>query len=255
MESDGRKGGIEMKRLLLIAALALCACFEDRLSGGTDEVENPALTVVLRDGAGSPTSGTLRIYARFQNPSRDSVPVLSAPAAGASGLEVRAKSLVSAMEAAASRGIPWRNRDSVSFNIVGSTSSDEAFAGDYLLRKDGGGTWTFRRVKPPEGTGPYAGPSLSTRLDLAAAVLGYKGTVGDKGLALGLKTLFIPGSPYHAAVGSDGAFTLPRLAPGRYDVKALDAEGKAYGALDSLDTDAAFAPVDWSEADLIWVGD
>lgn len=240
-----------MKRLLLIGAFLMGACLGGCLEGGTDEVENPALTIRLQDGSGQALSGMVRFYARFQNPSRDSIPVLAVGADAKAGTEVHVKDLEMGMEAAAARGVPWTNRDSIAYNLVGSTDDQEAFAGDYLLSKDGDGKWAFRRTSPPEGTGS----ALSTRLGLAAAVIGYKGTVGDRGLALGLKTLFIPGSPYHAAIGSDGAFTLPRMAAGRYDVKALDVDGKAYEALDSLDTDTAFAPVDWSEADIIWVGD
>jgi hypothetical protein len=143
----------------------------------------------------------------------------------------------------------------VAFNLVGVRGAEESFGGDYLLVKGPSGPYVFKRLNPPEEGWNASDGSLSTRLPLAAAVTGYAGSVGARGLELGLASMFIPGSPYKARIGPDGSFTLGRIAPGRYDVKAVDGDGKVYSSPDSLATDAAFAPSDWSEADIIWVDD
>lgn len=250
-----------MKAGLIPAALLaawlsglLAGCFDDKSMGGTDEVENPALTATLRDAQGLAVSGSVKVYARYQNPFKDSLAVME-KAAGAQGTVIKAADLLAAMDSAARSGVPWKNRDSVAFNLVGAKGSEESFRGDYLLVKGATGTYAFKRINPPEGGDPYAKGSLSTQLPLAAAVTGYAGSVGARGLELKLKSLFVSGSPYKAPIGSDGSFTLARIAPGRYDVKAVDEAGKVYSSLDSLGTDMAFAPSDWSEADIIWVGD
>lgn len=238
-------------------AAALAAWLAGALGGcgGTDEVENPAvtsLTATLQDAQGRPAAGRVALYARFQNPLTDSVALLAGPA-GEQGAEFRAEDLLKAMDSASRAGLPWTNRDSVAFNLVGVRGTEEVFGGGYLLVKGASGAYAFRRPQPSEEGWDAVDGSLSTRLPLAPAVTGFAGNVGTRGLELGLTALFIPGSPYKARIRPDGSFELPRLAPGRYDVKAADADGKVYSPPDSLATDAAFAPADWSEADIIWV--
>lgn len=237
----------------LLACSLITACFEDRSSGGTDEVDNPALTTTLRTAGGQGMAGTLRVFARHQNPAKDSVAVLTVTA-GEKGVEIRAKSLLAAMEAAALAGVPWKDRDSLLFNLVGSTDAQEAFRADYLLLRIASDTLVFQRLLPPEG-GLHLKGNLDVSLPMSPVVAPYQGSVGADGSALGLKVIFIPGSPYKAAVAADGSFTLARIAAGRYDVRALDGDGKVFQPADSLATDAAFAPADWSEADIIWIGD
>ena len=248
-----------MNARLLAVSAAAAAWLVGSLGGcgGTDEVENPAvteLTANLRDGQGRPASGNVTVYARFQNPLRDSLPLLSRPA-GAQGAGFRAEDLLAAMDSASRAGVPWTNRDSVAFNLVGASGAEEGFGGDYLLVKGPSGPYLFKRLNPPEEGWNAADGSLTTQLPLAAAVAGYAGSVGARGLELGLASMFIPGSPYKAPIRPDGSFTLARIAPGRYDVKAVDGDGKVYSSPDSLATDAAFSPSGWSEADVIWVDD
>jgi hypothetical protein len=237
-----------------LLALAISACLDRNVDGGTDEVENPALASALLDAKGNPVAGSIRVFARTQNPARDSLPVLELPVGGA-GLRLTAAALHAAMEDAAEKGIPWGNRDSIAFNLVGTASSLEAFRDGFLLYRDAGGRFEFRRQSAPGAGDYYTGRTYHTRLPLATAVTGYAGSVGPDGVGLGLRILFIPGSPYKAEIASDGSFVLARIAAGRYDVKALDAGGKVYSASDSLGTDGGFAPAEWSEADLIWLGE
>ena len=232
-------------------AFLIAACAD----GGTDEVDNPALNVTLRSSGGEGLAGTVSVFARYQNPSRDSLPVLTLPAGEKGGAVIPAETLLAAMEAASLAGLPWKSRDSVAFNLVGSAGAQEAFRAEYLLLNDtAGGSLAFERILPPEG-GPFPGGSLSTSLPMNPAVQAYRGSVGADGVALGLDVIFVPGSPYKAAVAADGSFSFSRIAAGRYDVRALDGDGKVYGPADSLATDSAFAPEDWSEADIIWIGD
>ena len=70
---------------------------------------------------------------------------------------------------------------------------------------------------------------------------------------VGLKRVFIPGSPYRAEIAGDGSFSLARLAAGRYEVKAVAADDKIYSALDSLSAGTEYPGSDWTEAEIIWV--
>lgn len=244
-----------MKSLLsgLSAALLLAACLDEKVAGGTDEVENPALTAVLVDAQGREASGTVQVYARFQNPAKDAAPILSLAANGRASITDSA--LLLAMEGARTRGIPWKNRDTVAFNLVGTHAVLEAFQGNYLLVRPPGGAYLFRRVEPGAEAGPDGKGSLSTAVTMRPPALAYKGKVGPRGLELGLRSVFIPGSPYAAQVEADGSFAFARIAQGRYELKAMDKDAKVYSSFDSLNTSTAFVPSDWTEADIIWVGD
>jgi hypothetical protein len=248
MKARGRRLAKGLGASCLAFLIAACA------DGGTDEVDNPALNVTLRTAGGQGLTGTVSVFARYQNPTRDSLPVLTLPAGEKGGTVIPAGTLLAAMETASQAGLPWKDRDSVVFNLVGSAGAQEAFRAEYLLLRGAGGSLAFERILPPEG-GPFPGGSLSTSLPMAPAVQAYRGTVGADGVALGLDVLFVPGSPYKADVAADGSFSFSRIAAGRYDVRALDGDGKVYGPADSLATDSAFAPADWSEADIIWIGD
>src|SRR4051812_32400926 len=79
--------------------------------GGSDDVQNPgvaqnpAVSVSLTDGAGNPAGGTLSLYARYQNPFKDSVPLLAFAVSGTPAKPV--DTLVTAAFARAqAQGIP-----------------------------------------------------------------------------------------------------------------------------------------------------
>lgn len=238
---------------LLFAALLLGACLDEKVAGGTDEVENPALTAVLADGQGMAASGSVQVYARYQNPLKDAAPILSLAADGKA--KITDSMLLLAMNAAKTRGIPWKNPDTVAFSLVGTNTTLEGFRGSYLLARPAGGAYRFRRVQPGEEAYPDGKGSLSTAITMLPPALDYKGKVGPRGLELGLKSVFVPGSPYAAQVEADGSFAFARLAQGHYEVKAMDKDAKVYSSFDTLNTAAEFAPSDWTEADIIWLGD
>jgi|GEM_PF-1979600 len=240
---------------ILIAACAK----EDRLTGGYDDVENPALTLSLQDPQGSAFSqGEIKVYARYQNPTLDTLPLL-VRAPSASGQTVLHDSeLVAAMRVARDRGISWPNPDSVEFNVVSKSGPGEAFAGDFILARDAvGSIFRFRQRKDATTIlHADAKGNLPVSLPMGPPVLGLKGSVGTRGLELGLNSIFIAGSPYWTLVAADGSFTMARMAKGRYQVKAMSTDGKIYAAADTLLADSAaapFSPSDWSEADLIWI--
>ncbi|MDQ2999844.1 MAG: hypothetical protein M3Y08_01085 [Fibrobacterota bacterium] len=247
-------GAFCLRGLCAAAALHCLFCAKDKtVAGGYDDVENPALQLSLRDEAGKPAIGQVQVYARYQNPIEDKVPVLTRDLSGQTQAGIRDTTLLAAMERANLRGTPWPNRDTVEFNLIAVDTGRESYLGGFLLVKDPNGTFGFRRrladgIAYPDGKG-----SLKAAPVLAAPVLNLRGRIGAKGLGLGLKSIFIPGSPYRAAVETDGSFNLPRLAGGRYEVKASSQDGKIWSAADSLDTGAEYTASEWSEADLIWV--
>lgn len=249
-----------MKRLLpALMGMLIVACADDKVAGGYDDVENPALTLSLLDPQGGAFGrGEIKVYARYQNPTLDTLPLL-VRAPSASGQAVLHDSdLVAAMRVARDRGVSWPTPDTVEFNIVSKADAAEAFAGDFTLERAGiGSIYRFRERKDGSIV-LHADPkgNLPVSLLMGPPVLGLKGNVGARGLELSLKSVFVAGSPYWALVAADGSFTLTRMAKGRYQVKAMSTDDKVYSAADTLVADPAappFAPADWSEADLIWI--
>lgn len=244
-----------LPRLLLAMAALLCSfCAKGDLAGGFDDVENPAIAVSLLDSLQQPFgAGEIRIYARFQNPWKDSLPLIDRSVAAGTELTLRDTALVSAMDRAVARGTPWPSRDTLEFNILAAGAQAEAFLGGFRMIKTGKGRYHFSRQTG--GTTIRAGDKNVLELDpiLAAPITRQRGNVGAHGLELGLRSVFIPGSPYRAKIDSDGAFEVPRMARGLYDVKSESDDSKIYSATDSLQAGTEYLPSNWSEADLIWV--
>lgn len=109
--------------VILAMGMAFHACSSgDKLAGGYDDVENPALTLSLLDRAGTAYGpGQVRIFARYQNPVADSLAVISLPASAEGMAEIPAHDIIAAMRLAQSRGISWPNADSIEFNVLTST--------------------------------------------------------------------------------------------------------------------------------------
>jgi hypothetical protein len=253
-----------MKRItpfLIPILILIVACSDNgKLAGGYDDVENPALTLSLKDPQGKPYGAggsEVKVYARFQNPVLDTVPVLTLAPSGAGTVRLDDTVLVAAMRLARARGIPWPTTDTVEFNIVGSAPTAEAYSGNFVLSKSAGTVYGFRqRVDAATVLQADRKGTLSVTLSMGAPILGFHGSIGTRGMDLGLKSLFIPGSPYFAQIASDGSFTLARLGSGKYEVKAMSDDGKVYSAADTLNTDridSGYTASEWSEADIIWV--
>jgi hypothetical protein len=251
----------------VLAALLCVQCADkDRIAGGYDDVENPALQVALVDTLGHPYpvggAAELRVYARYQNPAKDSLPLLKQTIAADTFDLIRDSVLLAAMADAAGRGTPWPSRDTVEFNVnVRATGAGmpaggaerEAFVGDFLLVKGKDGVFRFRRRSGGGWQYPDAKGVLAARPIMAPPVLGQHGAIGDRGRQLSLQSVFIPGSPYAARIAEDGTFSFTSLARGKYDVKAVSSDAKIYTAADSLATGMEYIPSDWSEADILWI--
>jgi hypothetical protein len=237
----------------LACALLLSACD----LGGSDDVQNPSVvpepsvTVSLADGAGNPAGGTLNLYGRYQNPFKDSVPVLSMPVPGDTA-KLEDTLVAAAFARAGTRGTPTASADTLEFNLLAASASGEAFLGGYaLIRRQAG--WDFFRRAEGRVWYPDGKRNLRTEARMPAPVLAQRGRIGARGLELGLRSVFVPGSPYKAALEADGSFTLARMAAGRYELKAISADEKIYTAADSLQAGTEYQGTDWSEADVIWV--
>jgi hypothetical protein len=241
------------RRLLPILAMWLACCGDERMAGGSDDVENPALHLSLLDSLNNPyRQGVLQVYARYQSPLSDSLPALSLPVNPQAATVITDSVLLEAMNLAKKRGIPW-NRDTLEFNVVAVSPEQEAFGGQFWLVKEKPGRYAFRRYLGKQTQFPNARGVLSGKMTVLPPVPDYRGQVGAKGLELDLQSVFIPGSPYHSPVAAGGGFALPRMAAGKYQVMGVAKDSTVFMALDSLDTDSAFAPSTWTEAEIIWI--
>ncbi|MDB5050622.1 MAG: hypothetical protein JWO30_3693 [Fibrobacteres bacterium] len=243
------------RALSVLAALLCTFCTrKDQVAGGYDDVENPAIQVSLLDDQQKPYgAGELRIYARYQIPSKDSLPIIDQHVSAGTAVTIRDSALVSAMVRAQTLGTPWPNQDTVEFNVNTVAPDGEAFLGNFLMARKPGGA--FSMMRRTGGTLVHADTKgvLAVSPIMAGPVLHQRGNIGAHGLELGLQSVFVPGSPYWAQVQSDGSFVLARMAVGSYEVKAVSADAKVYSAADSLTAGTEYLPSDWSEADLIWV--
>jgi hypothetical protein len=257
------KQGKGLRALIIASVAALIGCGDPKVAGGSDDVENPALTIALRDSTGSGIQGEVQIYARLQNPTLDSLPVLKVQAV--QGLvTIHDTVLFAAMAEAKARGMAWPNVDTVAFNWVAQNpqAQGEAFVDGFVLVRLDAEHHRFAAGSSGGNGLTIIGANAKGGLEVAAVLpearSGVAGNVGQAGQAaegLGLSKVFVAGSPYVAAIGPDGHFAFARMAKGSYALKAQAEDGKVYEAPNLLNTDAALPYIaeDWTEADLIWV--
>lgn len=236
----------------LFAFLLLAACGDGRVAGGYDDVENPAIRVSLADAEGKPYgAAVLSLYARYQNPFNDSLPLVSLASSGES-ITLPDSTVRSAFARARARGTRSPSPDTLEFNLIAEAPGGEAYEGGFaLIRRISG--WSFIRRSGAIVSYADANGVLVTSARLLAPVLGQRGQIGLKGLELGLKRIFVPGTPYVASLEADSAFTFTHIAAGSYELKAIAADDKVYTAADSLTTGTSYSASDWSEAEVIWI--
>jgi hypothetical protein len=239
---------------LPLLALVAMACFDDEVAGGYDDVENPALSVAVLGPQGQPAlSARVELFAQWQNPLQDSQPLLQVDAVQGKAI-VRDSQLVVAMRSLHQRGTPWPSADTLAFQLVARLDNQESFESGYLLLRNAQGAYQFYRQQPG---GLLSGEKnvLATTSTLSSAIIPFEGTVGEVGQSLGLKSVFVAGSPYRAQVDAQGRFQFARIAGGRFDLKAQASDGKVYGAPNAMQTDAAipYQAQDWVESDVIWI--
>jgi hypothetical protein len=247
--------GALFKLALIVALACLLSCTQERVAGGYDDVENPALTLSFKDPQGNALGiSEVKVYARFQNPALDTIPLVAKTTLVNGTLTLSDTTLVTAMANARDRGVPWPTADSIEFNIVSSTTTAESFTENFILARTLGPTYRFRqRINATTVIYPNAKGTLTSASVMKPPVLGLKGNVGPIGLEVNLVTLIIPGSPYQAKIADDGSFTIARIASGMYAVKGMSSDGKVYGAENLLNTDSSYSAANWSEVDLIWI--
>lgn len=249
-----RPSRLHLHATLAAAAFAafLAAC-GTKLAGGYDDVENPAIQATLVDNSGNPYgAATLRVFARYHNPWKDSLPLLSVAIPAAATAELHDTVFLNAFAAAKARGNTFPGKDTLEFNLTASAPEGEAFMGGYQLINRPAG-WQFLRRTARGFDYPDSKGKLAARPVLAKPLSLPKGNVGGRGMELGLKRVFIPGSAWKSPVTSDGSFSLDRLAEGKYGLKGVGLDDRIWSAGDSLTAGSDYPGSDWSEADLIWV--
>lgn len=249
---------------MLYACIHWIGCSDNRVAGGYDDVENPALSLAFQNESGKTfNQGTVKVYARYQNPALNDKPIFASIINATGITKLHDSDLVKAMTSAATQGITWPNKDTIGFNILfqsvelSSTTAYETYEPDFIaIRNPSTNLYQFQQIKPNSKVlYPNLKGQLEINLPATSPALNLKGSVGTNGLDLNLKTVFISGSPYWATINADGSFSLNQLAKGKYNVKALSTDNKVYTASDSMDTQSStpFNPSNWSEADIIWI--
>lgn len=239
------------------AALAFAAVLSGCMEGGSDGIENPKVELQFQgpDG-GAAGSGMLKVYAGDYNPIEDSTPLLEKSFSGGAVVDVTAEEMDAWLKARL--GNPASLPDTqIQFNVVAVSGDREAFVAGFRYRREGDKvTFALQAVKDA----PAFGPLVKTQVKLEDAVFGFQGAVGGAGISFGIDYVYIPGSPYHAAVGGDlpdgrkGGFKFARMSRGSYTglIGADQDSATFYQSDDTLDTgDPEFSASTWEVITII----
>jgi hypothetical protein len=214
-------------RLLAFAALSAClaGCFQDKIAGGSSEVDNPIL-VAFVDSTGSDfsASGTVSIYLAGQNPALDPYPLLTKQVANVASVKLTAR------------------------DFVGEAGGDSAIAYNILFLGDDSVGALLQSVTYDPSTGLYtfAAAKVSEIKTTVAPLVGYEGSLG--GGDTGLARVFIPGTPFQCVV-VDSGFTFDAIPRGTFSLRVLGGDGserllKPAGSDQHHEIDSSKPPID-----------
>jgi hypothetical protein len=186
----------------LLAAL-FGGCLQDKVAGGSSEVDNPVLMAFI-DSAGAPitATGTISIYRADQNPALDPYPLLSRQIEHASSIKLSAGDFAQGL-----------NTDSTySYNVL-------------LINNDGSSGALLLNLSYQPATGRYVLDSaVVVRVNVPVVRLvryvAYLDEAGDTGLV----RVFIPGTPFQSVV-VDSAFIIDGVPEGTHPLRALFDDG------------------------------
>lgn len=190
-------------RFLAFAALSAClaGCFQDKIAGGSSEVDNPIL-VAFVDSTGSDfsASGTVSIYLAGQNPALDPYPLLTKHVAKVSSVKLTAR------------------------DFVGESGGDSLVAYNILFLGDDSVGALLQSVTYDPSTGLYAfaAAKVSEIKTTVAPLVRYEGSLG--GGDTGLARVFIPGTPFQCVV-VDSGFAFAAIPRGTFSLRVLGDDG------------------------------
>lgn len=243
-----------MNRLSAVPALSaaglawalLTACL-----GGSDGVENPKMELRFAPGNSQASAGQVRLYSKYRNPARDSLPLLAKSFSGSGAVSFTSEEMDKAIarELRLRGVVPKDGRaDTVlAFNVVASTPDREALVAGFRYLRQGSRAGFARVVAPDTSVAQGAFKGLSETYPLPLAVLDFKGRLGKAGAELGIDYVFIPGSPYLSTVDANRDLAFQRLPQGIFGLVGADQDSSLYfSAADSLNTaDTAFVAKSW----------
>lgn len=238
--------GLRMLRLesipyvVLGAAALLAGCL-----GGSDGVENPKMDMDLefRDEGGAAVSGRVSLYGGNLDPAVDSMPLLTKDFTGGAANFTSAE-----MDAAVNKALALKGKDTslakdttLHFNVVAVSGEKEAFVGGFAYRR-AGKTVGFGK----DEAGKISFGAYKNRFGMLKAVP-FSGRIGKQGAVLGIDYVFIPGSPYHAAIAKDSTFRMTKMGQGTYKMYGVDKDSALiFKSNDTLSTsDTTFSAKDW----------
>lgn len=228
--------------LLLSVAAILSGCL-----GGSDGVENPKMELDFRPSDGSAAAGRVSLYGMNMNPAVDSTPILSKEFSGGTYVIFTPEE----MDAAVNKMVAGQGGDTsglrdttLHFNVVASAGDREAFVGGFSYRRAGDAAGFSKS----EGTSQTRYGAIRNSFKLPKAVKAFRGRLGIYGIGLGIDYVFIPGSPYHAAIKKDSSFTMAQMSEGSYTVFGADSDSALlYETTDTLNTlDTAYSAKAWT---------
>jgi hypothetical protein len=185
------------------AALSVClaGCLQDKIAGGSSEVDNPILVAFVDSlGGGVTTSGSLSIYLAGQNPALDPYPLLTKQVANVSSVKLTAG------------------------DFTGGSGADSAASYNILFIGDDSVGALLQNVAYDPSTGRYAFAAATVAKVNAEVVplVRYEASLG--GGDTGLVRVFIPGTPFQCVV-VDSAFALTGVPRGTFSLRVLGGDG------------------------------
>lgn len=233
-------------RTPIFCAAIACMAFLAGCMGGSDGIENPKVELEFRGPDGtSQGSGEVRIYARYLNPVEDSVPLLTRSFSGRAAITILPEDIDAVLRAKIG-GTGALPDTLLYFNVVAVSGDREAFLAGFRYRRTSARSgfalapWTDTAKARDYG-------EVKRSVNLQAAVLGFKGAIGLAGHSFGIDYVYIPGSPYHASIGSERDFRIARMSSGSYELFGADKDSATfYKSSDTLNTtDTAYTAKTW----------
>ncbi len=235
-----RKPMVGFRLFAALAGAAIFGCFQsDKVAGTSTGVDNPSLTVAFADGDGAPqpVSGALEIYLASQNPILDPEPLLAVKLEATPATQINAADFSRAVGDLFST-LP--GSETLPLAKAGTSLADpvEPIHFNLLLRGEGRRGAFAGGLSVASGEKPFrdAGQSIIEKITLVPA--GLVDRVGDvEGASRGdlPDRLFIPGSPFVAAL-TDSGFVVTGLPPGEFPVRLQKGDGRILEVEGELDS-------------------
>ena len=217
-------------------------------------MENPGLEISFRDSTGEVVaSGEVSIWERGQNPTKDSLPLLKRAFMDTSVIFFSPNEVAKAWQEHNERN-PLQASDSIfHFNVIVRTAQWKAMETGFFVVKTDKGDSVLVKADRNDTTVQNENQLLEATMVKTPMFESVIGDVGDEGELLGIEQVYIPGSPFHTTVASDGTFVFENIMSGTMLLNGVTRQGTVYHSTTKFNTTTYFEGKSWNAGKRIWI--